>query len=268
MTTTAVTSQISFAGTAEGTLGPFSLIKSTVPIYFADSAEIVVLRYDTVTDLVPELLVENVDYSIAGGPSSGTVTLLTPAQTALTTNERLFVYRSTPLDQETAFTTGGNFSASSIEDAYDHIVRQVQDLQRQINNSVRIVNFELDELPTDGLTVDIALDKIPYLTGTAANPSWSTIDASTLTTDVALVAANIADVETVAADLSGADTIGVVAGDLVGADNIGTVAENIDSIITVAQGGGGGGGTTYLGGAGINISGAVISVDIAELDSV
>ena len=50
--------------------------------------------------------------------------------------------------------------------------------------------------------------------------------------DVNTVAAQILSVVTVAADLDGSDTIGTVAGDLLGSDNIGSVAAALADIIT------------------------------------
>ena len=217
MTVPALIPQITFSGTGSGTLGPFSLIKSGTPIYFTANSQIKVYRYDTTTDTTPELLVEGTDYDLTGGPDAGSITLTSP-QTGLLTAERLFVYREGSVTQDLDLSYGGSFSGPNIEARFDRTTQQIQDLRREVQSAIRFANLAGDNIPNT-LPVEKALNKVVYLTGTAANPVVATAD---LNAESTLSASDLADVNTVAADLNGADTIGEVAAWLAGGGGTGS----------------------------------------------
>lgn len=207
MTIAAVVPAIKFAGSSgAGTSGPFSLVKSGTPINFSSNSHIKVYRYDTTSDTAPVLLVENTDYTLTGGPDAGSLTLTSP-QTPLLTAERLLVYREQPTTQALNLTNGSNFSGPALEARFDRVVEMVQELGEKVGRAVKATTFGVDAIPDFNLAA--ALGKIAYLTGTEANPVWAygTFEA----TDVSAVADALDEIAIVAADLTGADTIGAVA---------------------------------------------------------
>lgn len=211
MTISAVVPDIAFAGSSgAGTMGPFSLLKSGTPLVFFNNSEVVVLRYDSVTDTTPTLLVEGTDYTLTGGPTAGSLTLIAP-QTGLLTAERLYVTTLSALAQSLDLVNGGNFSSSNLERRLDVIFQILQQHAREIKSTIRFAMFDTDNIPGT-VPIGAALDKIPYITGTASNPSIAFInDADTLGDFSQFTEETLADIAVVAADLSGADTIGIVA---------------------------------------------------------
>jgi hypothetical protein len=241
MTISAVIPAITFSGTSgAGTLGPFSLIKSGTPINFTANSQIKVYRYASVTDLSPDLLVEDTDYTLTGGPTTGSITLTSP-QTGLLTAERLHVYREQPYTQNLDLVNGGNFSSSNIEARLDRLTEMVQEVKRDGQTSVRFSPLSADTLPRT-MPLDAAIDKIVYISGTASSPVLATLDSpASLLANITLAAENITNINLVGTDLGGADTIGIVAADLAGDNTIGAVAAiadtlsaNIDGIVTIA----------------------------------
>ena len=231
MTIANVIPDIAFSGSSSpGTLGPFSLIKSGTPIIFYANSDIVVYRYDTTSDTAPALLVEGTDYTLTGGPTAGSITLTSP-QTGLLTAEKLYVLRKQAFAQSLGLSNGGAFPSSSLERRLDIIETKMQELARDTRSAIRFAMFDTDEIPgTVPLTA--VLDKIPYLTGTASAPTIATIDATELTNLAELSEEALADLAVVAADLGGADTIGIVAAAI---DDVTAVADDIASVVTVAN---------------------------------
>lgn len=230
MTISAVVPDIAFAGSSgSGTLGPFSLSKSGSPIVFYNNSEVIVFRYDTTTDTAPVLLVEGTDYDLTGGPTAGSITLTSP-QTGLLTDERLYVFTKISIAQALDLVNGGNFSAANLERRLDIMTGIMQQLDREIKSTIRFAMFDTDEIPK---TTPLAavIDKIPYVTGTAANPLVAFLDAAALGDLVELTDEDKANLSLVAADLGGADTIGQVAAVSSEIETIGPVAGNI---VTVA----------------------------------
>lgn len=234
MTTANVVPAIAFAGASSpGTMGPFSLIKGGTPIYFTDDSQIKVLRYSTVDDTAPDVLVQDTDYTLTGGPSAGSITLTSP-QTGLLTTERLFVYREGTYEQLLDLVAGGSFSAEALEARFDRITEFIEEVARKADTAIRLTPFSTDSLP-DNVPMEAAIDKILYLTGTAAEPEYGFIEnPSSLLTNVSALVPYVDAIEDVAADLTGADTIGTVAADLAGDDDIGTVSASIADIIAAA----------------------------------
>lgn len=233
MTISAVVPDIAFAGSGgAGTMGPFSLIKSGTPLVFFANSEVVVLRYDSVTDTTPTLLVEGTDYTLTGGPTAGSITLTSP-QTGLLTAERLYVTTVAALAQSLDLVNGGNFSSANLERRLDVIFQILQQHAREIKSTIRFAMFDTDEIPKT-TPLGAVIDKVPYVTGTAASPTIGYFDADVLDDLSQFTVEALAEIATVAADLAGADTIGIVAADLSGDDDIGTVVDNLAAITTVS----------------------------------
>lgn len=231
MTLSAVVPDIAFSGTSgSGTMGPFSLVKSGTPLVFYSNSEVVVLRYDSVTDTTPTLLTEGTHYTLTGGPTAGSITLISPS-TGLLTAERLYVTTVSALAQGLDLTNGGNFSSSSLEQRLDKIYQILQQQSRDIKSSIRFAMFDTDEIPRT-TPLGAVIDKVPYVTGTASSPSVGYLDAEVLNDLSDLSDANLANIAIVAADLSGADTIGLVGAAI---DDVETVAGELPAIIEVAE---------------------------------
>jgi hypothetical protein len=231
MTISAVVPDIAFAGSSNpGTLGPFSLVKSGTPLVFYANSEVVVLRYDSVTDTTPTLLVEGTDYTLTGGPSTGSITLTSP-QTGLLTAERLYVTTLSALAQSLDLVNGGNFSSSNLERRLDVIFQILQQHAREIKSTMRFAMFDTDEIPKT-TPLGAVIDKVPYVTGTASAPTVAFLDALVLNDLSELSDENLANIATVVADLAGADTIGLVAAAI---DDVETVADNLEDVGIVAD---------------------------------
>lgn len=224
MTLAAVIPDIAFVGTSSpGSLGPYSLVKSGTPIVFYNNSEILVYRYDTVTDEVPLLLVEGTDYTLTGGPVAGSITLTSPS-TGLLATERLYAVRRSVLSQALDLVHGGNFSSANLERRLDVVETKLQEHARDIRSTVRFSMFDTDEIPGT-VPLHRAIDRIAYIGGTASNPLLEFINVNDLGAGPSLTEAQMEDVAIVASDLGGADTIGIVATDLAGDDDIGAVAD-------------------------------------------
>lgn len=231
MTVANVIPSITFSGTSgSGTMGPFSLVKNGTPIIFFNNSDIVVLRYASVDDLVPELLVEGTDYDLTGGPASGEV-LLTAPQTGLLTDERLLVMRRQVFNQALDLINGGNFSAANLERRLDIFETKLQELNRDAKRTIRYAMFDADEIPGT-LPLAASLGKVPYVSGTTENPVLELLDTEALGDLTALTDEDKANLSIVAADLNGADTIGTVAAIY---EDVEDVAANIADVAIVAN---------------------------------
>jgi len=197
-----------FAG-GFGSRGPFPLIKNGTPLVFYSNAEVVVMRYDTNTDMDPVLLIEGTDYNLTGGPSNGSLTL-TQSQPGLLTAERLYVTTVSTLAQSLDLVAGGSFSAAALERRLDVIFQILQQHAREIKSVIRFSMFETDEIPKT-TPLAAAIDKIPYITGSAEFPEIAFYPIDGGIADISAVAGSLSDIAAVAGDLTGADTIGTVA---------------------------------------------------------
>ena len=263
MSVAAVNPQITFSGTTSGTYGPFSLVKSGSPISFESNSHIKVFRFDSTTDTAPEELVEGTDYDLTGGPDAGIINLISSIQSALLDTERLRVIRVQPFEQNADFESGQDFSSEELTERLDAMERQIQDLNREVGMSMRVFGFDVDAIPSTDMSIENVLDKVLYITGTASDPRLAVADILN-TGAFSTIEDNITDIQIVAADLSGADTIGTVAGDLAGDNNIGLVAQNMDHILSLTG--------TYDGegtaGDGIEIVAGRISVSMTNLEDI
>lgn len=200
MTVSSQTSRVSYAG--NGSTTAFA-----VSFYFlADSHLKVILRAADGSETVKTL---TTDYTVsgAGNPSGGTVTMLAAPASGTT----LVIVRNVPLTQETDYQANDDFPAESHERALDKLTMEVQQLQEQVDRSAKLPVTN----PTDA---DALVADIVRLADSADN-----IDT---------VATNVADVNTVAADLN--EPVSEINTVAVNIDNVNTVGNNIANVNAVA----------------------------------
>lgn len=126
MTLATTVSRTSYPGT--GSTGPFAF-----PFRIQADSD---LRVTTRSALgVETQLVLNVDYTVAGTlNASGTVTLTN----ALAVGDTVVIRRARSLTQPTSIRNQGPYFAATHEDEFDRLVGQLQDLQDQIDRSVKL----------------------------------------------------------------------------------------------------------------------------------
>ena len=127
MTVSSAQNKVSYAG--DGSTTVFS-----VPFLFQANADITAILRDG--QGAETTWVEGTDYTLtgAGNPSGGTLT----ATTAPATGEKLTIKRVVPLTQGTDYPEGGQFPAQSHEDALDRGTMADQQLQEQIDRTVKL----------------------------------------------------------------------------------------------------------------------------------
>ena len=127
MTVSSAQNKVSYAG--DGSTTVFS-----VPFLFQANADITAILRDG--QGAETTWVEGTDYTLtgAGNPSGGTLT----ATTAPATGEKLTIKRVVPLTQGTDYPEGGQFPAQAHEDALDRGTMADQQLQEQIDRTVKL----------------------------------------------------------------------------------------------------------------------------------
>lgn len=157
----------------------------TITFEFFDTSEVVATQR-LISSGAETALTETTHYTIAGTGSDpytgGTLTLANGYTIASTST--LTISRAMTQNQEADFQTGGPFPSDTVEDQYDKLAMQIQDLQEQIDRCLKVPI-------TDGSTVEAATeldDAIQradcYLTFTSAGLPTATASAlaSTATT--------------------------------------------------------------------------------------
>ena len=127
MTVSSAQNKVSYAG--DGSTTVFS-----VPFLFQANADITAILRDG--QGAETTWVEGTDYTLlgAGDPSGGTLT----ATTAPASGEKLTIKRVVSLTQETDYPEGGQFPAQAHEDALDRGTMADQQLQEQIDRTVKL----------------------------------------------------------------------------------------------------------------------------------
>lgn len=127
MTVSSAQNKVSYAG--DGSTTVFS-----VPFLFQTNADITAILRDG--QGAETTWVESTDYTLtgAGNPSGGTLT----ATTAPGSGEKLTIKRVVPLTQGTDYPEGGQFPAQAHEDALDRGTMADQQLQEQIDRTVKL----------------------------------------------------------------------------------------------------------------------------------
>lgn len=154
MTVDALPNYIEFAG--DGTTGPF-----TFTFTFDDNSEIVVTTTDAL-GVVTVIGSANYTLTGAGTDTGGTVTMSSSVAVGLT----LTITRILPLSQTLSLVNGGPFSATSIMQALDRVVKMVQ----QQNNAPQA---DAQVLSLTGQAVSAAASALSVLSGLAAKANLS-----------------------------------------------------------------------------------------------
>lgn len=133
MTIQDVRPQVVYSGT--GSKGPFAVRNGDVPIEFWDNSHIHAMR--RASDGTETDLVEGTDYTLTGGPLAGELLLAT----ALTVGQKLAIYRSQPLDQETAFSAADDFGSGTHNAALDRFMMVAQELRAELDRAIKVPRF-------------------------------------------------------------------------------------------------------------------------------
>jgi hypothetical protein len=137
-----------------------------------------------------DILVLNVDYTVsgAGDPDGGFITLTTPALV----NDIVTIVRDVPMQRLIDYTTGGPFTAASINDDLDRVIMMIQQVMAALTTRGLLYNVN-DEL-TSGQTT------LPQLAAANNNiPIWSTDTEGNL---IATALEENPDVSTLRAELA------------------------------------------------------------------
>ena len=95
---------------------------------------LVIIRTDATGAEATQTLTTHYSVTGAGDDAGGTVTMVT----APASGETLVIVRRTDQQQNTDYTTGGDFSASSHETALDKLTLLVQDLEEKVNRALKL----------------------------------------------------------------------------------------------------------------------------------
>jgi len=105
-----------------------------VPFIFWEDATLYVYIFDTVLNARTDLVLST-DYTVAGGDgSTGSITTVATYSSAYT----ITIVRSVPLTQGAALPLSGAFPSSSVEETLDRIVAITQDIQEQVDRSIKL----------------------------------------------------------------------------------------------------------------------------------
>jgi hypothetical protein len=167
MTIATQVNKVLYEGTGE-TVYPytFKIFKQT---------DLVVIR--RAVDSLETTLILNTDYEVSGvgADNGGNVTLVgTQARKPPTTGEKLLIKRVVPLTQSTDWVENDNFPAQVIEDAVDRVVCITQQLQEQVDRTLKVA-------PTSAL-------------GGVADPDQIAANAAQATASAAAAAASAASI--------------------------------------------------------------------------
>lgn len=102
-------------------------------IYFAANSEINVQTYNTTTAVFTDCT-EGVEYTLAGGPTTGVVTFVT----APASGTKVVIWRETVLDQSDSFSASGSFSSTTHNSVAQKHRRIDQELQDKANRALKL----------------------------------------------------------------------------------------------------------------------------------
>lgn len=130
MTVTSTVSSVSYQGNGATTVWPYAFV---IP----DTASLEVDLYDSTTGITTVL--SSSLYSVTGisVPTGGTITYPLIGS-AISTTQNLTIKRVLALTQETALTNQSGFYPDVFEDEFDNIVMQIQQVQTEVDYSLRM----------------------------------------------------------------------------------------------------------------------------------
>lgn len=175
-----------------------------IPFPFLENEQIYVQKKDAEGNLINYTY--GTDYTVtgAGEENGGSVTLnVAPEQ-----GSTISIYRDVPLTQEVDYRENEIFPAETHEEALDKLTMEVQQIQEQLDRSVKVDRFS-------DVDPDIIVKEIERVYDSTDN--------------IDIVANNINDVNTVADNIA---VVNTVAGDI---DSVVTTATDIEDVKTVSQ---------------------------------
>ena len=175
-----------------------------IPFPFLENNQIYVQKKDAEGILINYTYATDYTVTGAGEENGGSVTLnVAPEQ-----GSTISIYRDVPLTQEVDYRENEIFPAETHEEALDKLTMEVQQIQEQLDRSVKVDRFS-------DVDLDIIINEIERVYDSTDN--------------IDITANNINNVNTVADNIANVNT---VAGDI---DSVVTTATNIKDVNTVAQ---------------------------------
>lgn len=175
-----------------------------IPFPFLENEQIYVQKKDAEGNLINYTYATDYTVKGAGEENGGSVTLnVAPEQ-----GSTISIYRDVPLTQEVDYRENEIFPAETHEEALDKLTMEVQQIQEQLDRSVKVDRFS-------DVDPDIIVKEIERVYDSTDN--------------IDIVANNINDVNTVADNIA---IVNTVAGDI---DSVVTTATNVEDVKTVAQ---------------------------------
>jgi hypothetical protein len=168
------------------------------------------------------------DYTISGvgNPSGGSVTFVTPPPT-VTGGSDIVLVRKTPLTQLADYIEGDSFPAETHEAALDKLTKIAQEHAEALDRAAQLPINSSEDVETLTQAILLVADNSTNINTVAANVA----DINTVATDIAnvnAVAANEADINTVATDIANVNAVAANVAD------INTVATDIANVNAVA----------------------------------
>lgn len=175
-----------------------------IPFPFLENEQIYVQKKDAEGNLINYTYATDYTVTGAGEENGGSVTLnVAPEQ-----GSTISIYRDVPLTQEVDYRENEIFPAETHEEALDKLTMEVQQIQEQLDRSVKVDRFS-------DVDPDIIVKEIERVYDSTDN--------------IDIVANNINDVNTVVDNIA---VVNTVAGDI---DSVVTTATNVEDVKTVAQ---------------------------------
>lgn len=105
-----------------------------ISFYFLVKAHIEAILYNSVTEIETSLILPtHYDLADAGNPAGGTLTMVT----APTSDETLTIIRNVDYKQETDLVENATYSAEVLERVFDKLTMLAQQMQEQMNRTIR-----------------------------------------------------------------------------------------------------------------------------------
>ena len=175
-----------------------------IPFPFLENNQIYVQKKDAEGNLINYTYATDYTVTGAGEENGGSVTLnVAPEQ-----GSTISIYRDVPLTQEVDYRENEIFPAETHEEALDKLTMEVQQIQEQLDRSVKVDRFS-------DVDPDIIVKEIERVYDSTDN--------------IDIVANNINNVNAVGDNIANVNT---VAGDI---DSVVTTATNVEDVKTVAQ---------------------------------
>ena len=225
-----------------------------IPFPFLENNQIYVQKKDAQGNLINYTYATDYTVTGAGEENGGSVTLnVAPEQ-----GSTISIYRNVPLTQEVDYRENEIFPAETHEEALDKLTMEVQQIQEQLDRSVKVDRFsdvdpdiivkEIERVYDSTDNIDIVANNINNVNSvgdnianvnTVAGDIDSVVTTATNINDVKTVAQNKASLNITAANINDIKTVSSIKDDVHtvanNSANVTTVATNISSVNTAAS---------------------------------